>query len=450
MLVLALVTWVAYTVLLLWVLRIGLLSKRIGLVAFVTLLAVVSNLRQPLLFLGLSYPHPQHQFQSSEWDLVLMANMVLIAWVFTLFVSYLVNGRFGLLFVNIFPHRLRLSVGGSGRWVFLVILVPFFASVGGTLFLIQKFGGFSNFVFAVKISKDLAGAYVFRALAALSCAMIFYAFLSVLGRRDALGWRRYFLLSVYSTMMFMCLATIFAWGNRYSIALVVLAILLGWHYHVRKISIIKLVSVVIFAGIAFQALKYIRFQLIADALGRQDINTGHDFWLNISLSLHLVEFDALMLALKDAGSRFDFRGAQDFINGLLAWVPRFIYPDKETFHIGGWFRRLYEPWTINGWPITTPGSWYVNFSWPGVFIGAWISGLFLRGFDAAFKHVDICPWQAAVGPFLAFFLFEAGVSMGFVQNWFLYALPLAMVLMFLSTVSGSKRKILSEHVPTYR
>jgi hypothetical protein len=64
----------------------------------------------------------------------------------------------------------------------------------------------------------------------------------------------------------------------------------------------------------------------------------------------------------------------------------------------------------------------------------------MRSFDHAFDSLDKSPWQAATAPFLGFFLFEAGVSMGFVQSWFLYALPIYLASVCLAFISSRRTR----------
>ena len=431
----AVASWVIYTVLLISVLASGVRKRRVSLIAFAAILLITSNFRQPLFFTGLAQPHPRNYFLPTEWTLISTANFTLIAWLLVTILSYEFNAPLGRIIAPLFPARdPQPDRNLKPRGVMLTVLLPFLISVGGTAILIVQFGGLANFSFAVKVTKDVQGLYIIRAVGVLASILAFYAVLSTMQFREGRQVKLPRITIIYLAMVILTLAAAFAWGDRYVLALIFLGYMICWHLYVRRLSPITILLLGGSAVALLQGLKIVRLQLFSEVTGNI-LTVESDFWLNVSLSLHLVEFDAFMLALRDAGTLFYFRGPQDFVNGLLSWIPRSIYPDKETFHIGGWFRRVYEPSIVNGWPVTTPGGWYVNFAAWGIPIGAWISGIIMRGFDAAFNRLEESPWQASVGPLLAFFLFEAGINTGFPQKIFLYVVPLHLTYLWIAHLS---------------
>ena len=248
----------------------------------------------------------------------------------------------------------------------------------------------------------------------------------------------------YMTILVLCMATNDLWGNRYNIALALISAGLAWHFYVKKASAVKVVIFTLGAFGLLQILKDVRGELVAGSVGRE-FNNLEDFWLDISTSLHFVEFDALLLALRDAGNLFEFRFGKDFLNGLLSWVPRSLFPEKESFHIGGWFRRVYQPNKINGWPVTTIGGWYLNFGIFGILIGTAISGFVVRVFDEAFKNVASNPWHASIGVGLSIFMLEGGVNTGFPQRIVLLIIPLALASYFLTSLNRSSSRTIKQN-----
>lgn len=439
MIVFALASWAVYTALLILLLTYGVRGRRLSLISFATILLITTNLRQILFFTGLDKPHPQNQFMPTEWELISIANFTLITWLVIVLLSYQINAPLGRLIAPLFPARdPQPDLERKPRGVFIAVLVPFIFSVGGTAALIMAFGGFANFTYAVKVSKELQGFYIIRSVGVLTSILAFYAVLSSMNFHKERRAKLPRTTIVYAIMVVLTLAATFAWGNRYTLAMIFLGYMMAWHLYVRRLNLIIIVILGASAIALLQGLKLVRLQLVSNVTGNES-TVASNIWLNLSLSLHLVEFDALMLALRDAGTLFDFRGARDFVNGLLSWLPRSIYPAKETFQIGGWFRRIYEPWTVNGWPITTPGSWYVNFAIWGIPIGAWISGIVMRGFDTAFRLVKESAWQASVGPLMALFLIEGGINTGFPQKIFLYFIPLYLVLVWINVLSRKRK-----------
>jgi oligosaccharide repeat unit polymerase len=248
-----------------------------------------------------------------------------------------------------------------------------------------------------------------------------------------MGWRGrgYFLIIIAS------MAANFSWGNRYNIALTLIVLGMSWHYYIAPLRIFRTLLWAVASILCLQFLRDLRGVYVADVRGGTFSGLDNK-WLEISASLHFVEFDAFLLSLRDAGDMFDFRNGADFYNGILSWVPRSIYPGKETFNIGPWFRQVYEPSKINGWPVTVMGSWYINFSWIGIPIGGFISGFIMRVIDAAFHDARGNPWHAAIGTGIAIFVVEGGINTGFPQEIFLLFLPLALASTWIKLAAKSK------------
>ena len=96
---------------------------------------------------------------------------------------------------------------------------------------------------------------------------------------------------------------------------------------------------------------------------------GVNIWRQIAISMHGSQFDALLLVMRDFDLSAGLRWGEDFAAGIAALVPRAIWPDPPVSALGAWFRQIYEPETVNGWPITLVGEWLVNFGWTGVAFG---------------------------------------------------------------------------------
>jgi oligosaccharide repeat unit polymerase len=217
----------------------------------------------------------------------------------------------------------------------------------------------------------------------------------------------------------------FAWGNRGNIAYILIAGALSWHVLIAPLRPIR---VLIGAAILFVAL----FAMGNLREARLEALTGTPYserslTRSLSNSLHLAEFDALSLAIKDAGSRYELREGADFRNGILAMVPRQILPEREIFNVGGWFRQVYEPGKVNGWPVTVIGDWFVNFGWIGVVLGAALSGAVAGLFDSAYSRVSSRTWDAVLAPVLGILILKGGVGTGAPQQIVLTLIPLAIL-----------------------
>ncbi|SOH95436.1 oligosaccharide repeat unit polymerase [Monaibacterium marinum] len=419
----AVISFALYAILLAGIGFLGVQRARPALISTALILAVLTIFRQFIYYLGLDQPYPQGFFNYTEWNLILRANLVCIAWIVILFSSYLAFTPAAHLFTSLLPSGPNLSVE-KPRGVRVMVLAPACFAILGTLYLVLQSGGVAQFLYDSKVAKGLRGLFVFQEATTLASILALYGFIICLNKEKT-GIRRISRGSAgYIFIIIASMAVNYIWGNRYNIALMVVSSGIVWHYWVARLNIVKVVVYALLAMAALEALRNLRGELVSSATGRT-FSTYSNPWLSLSTALHFVEFDALMLALRDTGHLFDFRHGQDFINGLLSWIPRSIYPEKETFNIGPWFRRVYQPQIINGWPVTTMGAWYVNFGYWGIFLGAALSGCVLRVFDMAFKGLREDPWKAVIGISLAIFMFEGGVNTGFPQKVFLLILPLS-------------------------
>ena len=399
--------------------------------------------RQILLLSGLSPPIP-----STHWgaflSFLVMADLALIVWLASMLASYValhpVGGALGLAFPRATrPRADRLWLAALG----LTALATAISAV-----LILRAGSVAGFMFSVKVEKGLAGAYALQqvpTLAALTALLAYFAKAErakepLAGRAAGRCRRSVPPRAAVPVLALLCwnLALVYMWGNRTVLGLTLLTGAAAYGCHMRRWRLWELAAGIVAAGIVFQVLRVTRDLLLAEA-ALQDARVlyrGQDVLEHLSLSLHWAQFDGLMLALRDAGEAFDLRYGADFANGLLAWVPRQLWPDKPfTFHVGWWFRRIYEPDRMNGWPVTPLGSWYVNFGAPGIVLGGLATGLFARAIDSAYAHARDDAWAAVLLPTCAFFLADGGVNTGVAQLYVLTIVP----LWALAAVAGDGR-----------
>lgn len=376
--------------------------------------------RPLIIYLGLDEPQPSHGFFRFEED-AMLASFAATMWFCIFFATVLFSRKiFFPIGRAILPQvanvhskiRLRLLVS-------IVVLLGFIA----TLFLVLKFGSVARFIFAVKVEKALSGAYIFRQIAVLGMIVSLFGLFHELKNSQSRRQKRGVFL-FYGSLIFVCMAVNFAWGNRGNIAYMLVAGGIGWHFYIAPLRPDRIVFFGIALLIAMSILGESRKSAIVAQTG---VEYGADNpYREISRSLHFVEFDALALAIRDSGEKFDFRYGEDFINGILAMVPRSILPNRKTFHIGGWLRRVYEPGIVNGWPATVIGDWWTNFGAVGIFLGAVISGIIAGLFDGAYQNPTKKAWDAAMAPCLGVLSFSGGVGTGFPQEIVMTLVPIAL------------------------
>ncbi|WP_171033113.1 oligosaccharide repeat unit polymerase [Qipengyuania marisflavi] len=408
-------------------------NSRMAGLAVCIVIGIQAFVRPLLFFLGLDVPSPPQFFNPDSWTLVAYASAVAAIWVALLTLSYWAFSS-NLPSRGIFPAEPHAATIGQILAVGIAITI---INAFATLYLVYEWGGIGRFIYAVKTGKELKGAYVIREIGTTAVGTLAVALIAM-GKvqKTALEYRRG--LVIISLIIFLILlnfAVNFMWGNRHNIAVLTLAVLMGWHFCISGSKLSRMAWLSVGALAALIGLRWVRSDLTTEAAGITLKNTM-PFWRETSYSLHFAQFDGLMLALRDAGERFELRYGQDFVSGLLAWVPRQIYAGRETYMVGGWFRRNYEPDKVNGWTLTQIGDWYVNFSWPGIFLGGLLSGLLAAAIDAAYRDRRISPWAAGIGAVISFRMLDGGFDFGTLQNYVLFVVPFFLVAITLRLMSA--------------
>lgn len=393
----------------------------------ITMLVLMLSLilRPPIILLGLDYPIPANWFDGYEYHTVAVGSLIATVWI-TLFLGFFSLARaVGMPRRGLLPLVERpLPIGPL--LVVTVLVVGVSTLITG--YLVLKAGGMAHFQVAVKIEKSLAGLYVLRQINTIGIVMSILVVAYFGGRTCTTAAERKIRrrgLIFATILLFIGFANNYAWANRYNIAIALLATGVMWHLHVTRISLMKAAILAMIAGAALQSLRALRFVMFSEIAGR-DVDPNFNFWTEISLSMHLQEFDAMLLAIRDLGSKFEFRYGQDFINGLLSWIPRSLMPSKEGFHVGTWLRQAYDPTQVNGWPPSIPATWYVNFGSIGIVLGTMISGVVLATLDAHYRDTRN-PWNATMGAMLTLLMADGGVQTGFPQLIVLALFPIWML-----------------------
>lgn len=403
-------------------------TARVAAFAVILILGAHTMLRPVLFFLGLDTPFPYDYFDEEEWLLLSLAISITGVWGIVFFISHNLSLK-AASGLGVFLPSVEREINDTK--LFWAAAVTTFLAALATTQLIAASGSIAKFMFAAKVSKDMAGMYVIRQLCVIGALFSMVYILSLAKKMQASSSKRKpWPLLIAVAFVLINFSFNYFWGNRYNIAMLSIAFCIGWHLYVRNLEIRKFLTIAILAGITLQALKGVRSLAMEEAIGNE-IASNQSFWLSLSTSLHMNQLDAYMLALRDAGTLFPFREGKDFINGLLSWVPRSIYPEKETFMVGSWFRQIYQPGIVNGWPITTMGSWFVNFGAIGILLGGIFSGLIASVFDSAYQNIRNSAWAAGVAPGMAFLMFEGGVGTGFLQDFFLLMVPIYVLALFL-------------------
>ncbi len=146
-------------------------------------------------------------------------------------------------------------------------------------------------------------------------------------------------------------------------------------------------------------------------------------------------FEAFALTIRDFPDRYPYWGTDPFVNGVAGTVPRALWPDKPSeVAVGASFRQIYEPETLNGWPIGGAGEWFLAFGPIGLAVGALLTGAALATVGRTMARRAALPYAAAFG----LQVFELGVNGQTVLRWVGWILPAS--LMTLAFVSAGRRR----------
>jgi hypothetical protein len=348
---------------------------------FAATFALFYGLRATILVFHLDTAEPPELFQSLYGGAPLAEGLLIIS-------LFLAMTALGYLTVH-GSTRTRLQVFCTRpldvrRMTLLLVLLSVAAAIV-TVVLLVRFGSTANIIRAGKITKQLAGVSIFRGFAEAG-AFLGAALLIEMRKGPAVPGRAALVVALTLLNTYF----VYLWGTRTVAVIVVATVIIGDQASRRagkarraaatrgvrsKAQIARIVLAAL--GVVCVAM-FLRTSRADTVYGSDPGVVGANFWRQVSLSTNAVYLDATVLAIQDDGHLYEYPRGVDFVSGLRALVPGFIWSGKNTENPGLRFKRLYYPTAINGWPVGGPTSWYLNFGLVGVVIGAYLSGLVLR------------------------------------------------------------------------
>lgn len=301
-------------------------------------------------------------------------------------------------------------------------------------------GGLAEAIRFVKGEKAVLGLYFLRQFAVIGLllstfALFYFAYLAGARGERTPVWQTTAALACFAINAF----GVYAWGQRYAIAMAAIAMIAGRHYFVRRLTWPQLLLLAAAFIAVFLGLRLIRDALLFPPDLVTPLEAGN-IWRKIAISMHGSQYDALLLALRDFDLGAGLRWGEDFLAGVAALVPRQIWPDRPIFNPGLWFRQLYEPNTVNGWPLTPIGEWLVNFGWLGVAAGGALSGYVLRAAQRVYDDLWRNPWSTMMATAAALFVAPGGVTTATPQALLSTLFPLFIVALLLRQLAPLARR----------
>ncbi|KRF36853.1 O-antigen polysaccharide polymerase Wzy [Nocardioides sp. Soil805] len=325
------------------------------------------------------------------------------------------------------------------------LAVTFVLTAVGALvsaYLMARYGGVGGVIVAGKYDKALAGLYWLRSVSAVGAVLAVTTFIDL--RRQGCTSRTLTylpLVCAFANAFF-----VFMWGSRGVLVVVAATLVLGVQRHRRHQRRVRrervLVRLLVACALVIVAASGMR--MVRDTLSHGEVQANYaasSAWRQASVGTNSIYFDAAMLSFRDWPSTQRFRGGEDFYEGILGAVPRMIWPGKPTgIPPGKWFRQVYEPRKLNGWPMGAGALWYLNFGWLGLPLGGLISGLVIGMVAAAQRRRPRSGFNTGVAVIAAVFVFPLGWDNQVPMKFIIWLGPMWLLARYLAPRGGGPRR----------
>lgn len=398
---------------------------------FALVFGLFYGFRPVLMAWGLDDPYPEAFFDLATADqlaarTVLWLSLFLVCFAAALWlVSERIRPRGTLFFAPTRPDpTLMLAV---------VAAVTLLASAI-SVWLLIRFGGVGGTLTAAKVDKSLAGLFFLKVPAYVGALVSAATFLQLREDRDS-PRRRWALPALGCAVLNGFF--VFLWGQRSVLVvigvLVLLVSLVGRRDRLRPVrtAATLLLAAVVVIGIS-AGLRSARDDLIVG--GSDTPLAGTSTWRQASIGTNSISFDASMLAVRDWPAQYPYRHGDDFVTGAAGFVPRALWSGKPEAVLGGKeFRQVYQPQTVNGWPVGTPVMWWLNFGPAGIVLGGAISGAVFGWIRRAQDLSAPSPLNTGIALIAAVYVFDLGVGPEWPVFFPVWLAPLWLVAVVVST-----------------
>lgn len=408
------------------------------LLLFALVFSLFYGFRALLFVLGLDGPFPESLFwpakdaqvlTKSALGLSLYLLLVIVAATATTTVPSLSWGPF---FVSQRPSLTRLA-----RVTVLLTGIATLVSAA----LLAKYGSVGTLINAAKFDKSLAGLYVLRIFPAVGAVV---ASTLVLETAPSVRRNSGLLVGGLAATLLNCLY-VFMWGSRSLFVVVGALLVLGLgrktlQFRPSSTMVWRLVLASLMVVAIAGGLRIARDTLTQGAV--QDVYSQGSTWRQASLATNSIQFDATMLAFRDWPDVYPYRGGTDYVNGALGVIPRSVWPGKPAqVTPGAWFRQVYEPGKVNGWPMGAATLWYLNFGWAGLAFGGLLSGVVVGVIASAQRRAPPGGWNLAVALVLVVFVFGLGWDSETPIRMVIWLVPLWLIARYVGAAPSSSKRL---------
>lgn len=401
--------------------------------------------RALVISLELDPLYPDYLFGPTAAAAATRANLVVSLFLVGVITGLVLVGRLHLRFPRwAFPTIVRQPRGS--RYLALTLGLTALGAVV-TLALLEQHGGITGLVRTAKYERGLVGLAFLRIIPSMGAVVAVASALDSVRlreRRLSAAQRQRLVISVVCA--FLNGVSVFVWGSRSVLAIVGFCLVAGVVVYVggrgRRGSTRSRVWGGVLLAVVVAAVSVVGLRFLRDEVATGDLSPNLEDQTALrqfSVASNSTKYDAVVLAVRDWPSVYDFRGGEDFSAGAFAAVPRFILPDRPTgIATGSWFRRVYEPHTVNGWPPGAVGEWYLNFGHPGVLLGGVLSGVVLGLFRFALRSSRENPLAFVASAVVVWQVILLGVNIETPMDWVRWALPLVVVAAYLRAGQGGQ------------
>jgi hypothetical protein len=332
-----------------------------------------------------------------------------------------------------------------GRLVVWLTIATSLVSLG----LLARYGGVASVIRAGKVSKSLAGIYELRIFPSVGAVAASALALALWQEGRVLGTRRTGRALLALGAALFNAACVMLWGSRQGVAVVIAILITGqWLLGRRsgrgrespghRPGYARVLALTLVLLVAIFGLRVARDTVLRGHVSRPIL--GQSALRQLSVATNSTYFDAMLLGLRDWPHVYPYRGGQDFEIGIEAMVPRALWPGKPAkVTPGTWFRQLYEPQFVNGWPLGAVGDWYVNFGLPGVVFGGLLSGIVYSALMAAWRRAAWTAFNVAAMTCVVMWVVPTGFEALTPLRWAQWALPLILCAWFVEGPARTRR-----------
>lgn len=355
-----------------------------------------------------------------------------------------------LAFINRTAHIAEVTL--TQLWPLFVVLI---IAIGGIVYsLIEGYFGL--------YAQDNVGAVA--GVASIASQFLIYLQIILVARWlavDDAGKVRW--LAIIVTLLILAVGLIS--NSKQKILLPFLTFGLAY-YFTKKVVPIKLIIVVVtvFIFFAYPLVTGFRYSIYFAATGSQVQEIVRNFieyfisgdWVGIQertdvygIGTPLEQigrgiFGYLAHIFRTTGVTIDYLYGKTFVDGLLSFTPRFLYPEKPDLNIGNWTGQMYgvvsNSDSVTSVSPTTMGEFYMNFGLLGLFVGMCLVGVVAFVVDSVVFKSDTIWVKVLMAVSLVMWLesFFGQSVLPFVKSIILFALTVLVLNWFHRAVLSLK------------